>query len=334
MSSTGQDGDVVLSGIGVSAWWDSGGLAGGACRGATLFQQRETCLEPLLQSGETALDRRQDAIFKTKKKRPEARIRLLHGECRSLILSKKPFADTTNRSEDIQYKYNIRNILQSYDTQKTLYSFLVSIGFQHIIILKRITSLKIGKPTLLIRVITHHKKKINHLLIYGITVFGRTYYTELSNPPTPAPVQCSRCFQFGHALADYRNKPICPKCPNSHPPNKCPEATPSWPCCQRNHPAWSRLCPKFKELIVTDEIPVLRTKIIDPPAEFADPVEPNDDDDSVNISPTESIPQAKAIIASFQRPFWISSLIKSPKSRRSSNNLPVTLSISDSKFRT
>ncbi|RZC37137.1 hypothetical protein BDFB_011562 [Asbolus verrucosus] len=273
----------------------------------------------------------------------------------------------TNRSEDIQYKYNIRNIPQFHATQKTLYSFLVSIGFQHIITLKinynrtallvtsrslksnaqhhfqiaindknillseltlrprqtapklpsfsvviknvdsditindieenskhltiakmwRITSCKTGKPTPLIGVTTHQKNTIDHLLIHGITLFGRTYYAEPFNPPTPTPVQCSRCFQFGHALADCPNKPICPKCSNSHNPNKCPEAILSCPFSQGNHPAWSRSCRKFKKLTVIDEILVLLTKII----------EPNDDDDSDNISPIESILQAKAIIA-------------------------------------
>ncbi|RZC36784.1 hypothetical protein BDFB_007159 [Asbolus verrucosus] len=160
----------------------------------------------------------------------------------------------------------------------------------------RIKSCKTGKPTPLIRVITHQKNTIDHLLIHGISLFGRTYYAKASNAPTPTSIQCSRCFQFGHALADCPNKPIYPKCPNSHPPNKCPEATPSCPFCQGNHPAWSRSCPKFKKLTITDETPVLLTKIIDPPAEFADPVEPNDDDDSDNIFPTESILQEKQLV--------------------------------------
>ncbi|RZB39233.1 hypothetical protein BDFB_011469 [Asbolus verrucosus] len=166
------------------------------------------------------------------------------------LIQKKKMKVKKLISEDIQYKYDIRNIPQSQVTQKTLYSFLVSIGFQHIITPKvviknvdsditindieenskyltitkmwRITSRKTGKPTPLIRIITHQKNTIDHLLIHGITLFGRTYYAEPSNPPIPTPVQCSRCFQFGNVLADCPNKPICPKCPNSHPPNTSP----------------------------------------------------------------------------------------------------------------
>jgi hypothetical protein len=83
-------------------------------------------------------------------------------------------------------------------------------------------------------------------------------------PPTPTPLQCPRCFQFGHGQAECTNKAICPE---SHPPNRCPAKEPSCSSCNSPPPAWSRACPSFKQILVTDETPVLPVKIIDPPAD-------------------------------------------------------------------
>ncbi|KAJ3634690.1 hypothetical protein MTP99_007636 [Tenebrio molitor] len=113
----------------------------------------------------------------------------------------------------------------------------------------RIVSRKSNRPTSFIRVLTTDKLTVDHMLINGIILYGRTFECETSHPPTPTPLQCPRCFQF------------------RHPPNRCPAKEPSCSSCNSPPPAWSRACPSFKQILVTDETPVLPVKIIDPPAD-------------------------------------------------------------------
>ncbi|KAJ3641869.1 hypothetical protein Zmor_028339, partial [Zophobas morio] len=117
----------------------------------------------------------------------------------------------------------------------------------------RIISRKTNKPTLLIRLISDDVITINTLLTDGIVLFGRLHRCEPSNAPPPTPVQCSKCFTLGHQASECSQKPICPRCTGTHAPNKCPKEDPECPFCKGPHPAWSRKCPEFLKLTVTDE---------------------------------------------------------------------------------
>jgi hypothetical protein len=141
----------------------------------------------------------------------------------------------------------------------------------------RIVSRKSNRPTSFIRVLSTDRVTVDYMLINGIVLYGRTFECETSHPPTPTPLQCPRCFQFGHGQAECTNKAICPKCPESHPPNRCPAKEPSCSSCNGPHPAWSRACPSFKQILVTDETPVLPVKIIDPPTAIAEPTDSDSD---------------------------------------------------------
>ncbi|KAJ3641909.1 hypothetical protein Zmor_028379 [Zophobas morio] len=158
----------------------------------------------------------------------------------------------------------------------------------------RIVSKKTNKPTPLIRVISADVSTIDGLLTDGIVLFGRLHRCEPSNAPPPTPVQCSKCFTLGHQASECSQKPICPRCTETHAPNKCPKEVPECPFCKGPHPAWSRKCPEFLKLTVTDETQTLPTIIIDPPTEFADPVDLTDEaPEEVNLSQIH----AKALIA-------------------------------------
>jgi hypothetical protein len=102
-------------------------------------------------------------------------------------------------------------------------------------------------------------------------MYGRFFTCETSHPPTPNPLQCPRCFQFGHGQAECTNKPIYPNCPEKHPPNKCSAKEPSCLHYKGTHPAWSRSCPMLKQMEITDQIPVLPVKIVDSPSDLAKP---------------------------------------------------------------
>ncbi|KAH0818646.1 hypothetical protein GEV33_004145 [Tenebrio molitor] len=141
----------------------------------------------------------------------------------------------------------------------------------------RIVSRKSNRFTSFIRVLSTDKLTVDYMLINGIVLYGRTFECKTSHPPTPTPLQCPRCFQFGHGQAECTNKAICPKCPESHPPNRCPAKEPSCSSCNGPHPAWSRACPSFKQILVTDETPVLPVKIIDPPTAIAEPTDSDSD---------------------------------------------------------
>ncbi|KAJ3641928.1 hypothetical protein Zmor_028398 [Zophobas morio] len=158
----------------------------------------------------------------------------------------------------------------------------------------RIISRKTNKPTPLIRLISDDVITIDSLLTDGIVLFGRLHRCEPSNAPPPTPVQCAKCFTLGHQASECSQKPICPRCTGTHAPNKCPKEDPECPFCKGPHPAWSRKCPEFHKLTVTDETQTLPTIIIDPPTEFADPVDVTDEaPEEINLSQVH----AKALIA-------------------------------------
>jgi hypothetical protein len=112
----------------------------------------------------------------------------------------------------------------------------------------RIISRKTNHPTSFIRVLKTDKGTVDSMLIDGVEMYGRFFTCETSRPPTPTPLQCPRWFQFGHGQAECTNKPIYPKCPEKHPPNKCSDKEPSCLHCKGTHPAWSRSCPILKQI--------------------------------------------------------------------------------------
>jgi hypothetical protein len=136
------------------------------------------------------------------------------------------------------------------------------------------------------------------MLINGIDLYGRTFVCDTSHPPTSCPLQYPRCFQFGHGQANCTTKAICPKCPESHPPNRCPEKESSCSSYNGSHLAWSRACPSFKQILVTDETPILPVKIIDPPTAIA---ESTDSDSDIENDTTITIIKSLNIFMTMQR---------------------------------
>jgi hypothetical protein len=136
----------------------------------------------------------------------------------------------------------------------------------------RIVSRKSNRPTSFIRVLSTDKLTVDYMLIHGIVLYGRTFECETSHPPTPTPLQCPRCFQ--------PNAPTKPSAPNASKATRqtdAPRKSPLAPPCNGPHPAWSRACPSFKQILVTDETPVLPVKIIDPPTAIAEPTDSDSD---------------------------------------------------------
>ncbi|KAJ3641974.1 hypothetical protein Zmor_010345 [Zophobas morio] len=150
----------------------------------------------------------------------------------------------------------------------------------------RIKSMKTNKFTTLIRVTSSDTITIDTLLSQGITLFGRHHECERSHTSAPTPVQCSRCFQRGHENTSCPNRPICPTCPNTHAPGKCPSTDPQCPFCKGNHPAWSLKCPNYKDFAISEDTPIVPMHIIDPPANFADPTESPEEVSSADPSIT------------------------------------------------
>jgi hypothetical protein len=134
----------------------------------------------------------------------------------------------------------------------------------------RIVSRKSNRPTSFTRVLSTDKLTVDQRYR---SLWPHLRVRDLTPPP---PLQCPRCFQFGHGQAECTNKAICPKCPECHPPNRCPAKEPSCSSCNGPHPAWSRACPSFKQILVTDETPVLPVKI-DPPTAIAEPTDSDSD---------------------------------------------------------
>jgi hypothetical protein len=128
----------------------------------------------------------------------------------------------------------------------------------------RIVSRKSNRPTSFIRVLTTDKLTVDHMLINGIILYGRTFECETSHPPPPHP--CSAPGVSSSATV-RPNAPIKPYAPKATRQTDAPRKSPLAPLATAPPPAWSRACPSFKQILVTDETPVLPVKIIDPPAD-------------------------------------------------------------------
>jgi hypothetical protein len=135
----------------------------------------------------------------------------------------------------------------------------------------RIKSRKTNKCTNLIRVTTENTNTVDFLLTHGLVLYGKHHQCEPSKPPTPTPLQCSKCVQLGHHVTACPNKPACPKCPQTHAPNKCEAAVSTCLLCGGPHAAWSRSYPSIKTAPITEETPIAPTIVMHPPAVIADP---------------------------------------------------------------
>jgi hypothetical protein len=100
---------------------------------------------------------------------------------------------------------------------------------------------------------------VDFLLTHGLVLFGKHHQCEQSKPPTPTPLQCTKCFQLGHHVTACPNKPACPKCPPTHAPNKCEAVVSTCLLCGGPHAAWSRSCPSIKTAPITQETPIAPT---------------------------------------------------------------------------
>ncbi|KAH0816580.1 hypothetical protein GEV33_006211 [Tenebrio molitor] len=131
----------------------------------------------------------------------------------------------------------------------------------------RIKSRKTNKCTNLIRVTTENTNTVDFLLTHGLVLFGKHHECEPSKLPTPTPLQCSKCFQLGHHVTACPNKPACPKCPQTHAPNKCEAVVSTCLLCGGPHAAWSSSCPSIKTAPITQETPIAPTIVMNPPAD-------------------------------------------------------------------
>jgi hypothetical protein len=154
----------------------------------------------------------------------------------------------------------------------------------------RIKSRKTNKFTNLIRVTTENTNTVDFLLTHGLVLYGKHHQCEPSKPSTPTPLECSKCFQHGHHVTACPNKPACPKCPQTHAPNKCEATVSTCLLCGGPHAAWSRSSPSIKTGPITEETPIAPTIVMNPPAVIADP------DITLN-EPVEPLISAKQTIA-------------------------------------
>jgi hypothetical protein len=154
----------------------------------------------------------------------------------------------------------------------------------------RIKSRKTNNFTNLIRVTTENTNTVDFLLTHGLVLYGKHHQCEPSKPPTPTPLQCSKCFQLGHHVTACPNKPACPKCPQTHAPNKCEAVISTCLLCGGPHAAWSRSCPSIKTAPITEATPIAPTIVMNPPAVIADP-------DTTLNEPVEPTISAKQTIA-------------------------------------
>ncbi|XP_063913056.1 uncharacterized protein LOC135129741 [Zophobas morio] len=140
----------------------------------------------------------------------------------------------------------------------------------------------------------HQIAQNQRLLTQGITLFGLHHRCEPSEAPPPTPVQCTHCFKHGHTPNGCPNQPICPTCPNTHPPNKCPQTDPKSPFCVWKSPRLVTEVPQISRNHGIRRTPTMSTLIIDPLEDFAHPIDVTDDQPP-SIDPSSLHPKQLAV---------------------------------------
>lgn len=110
----------------------------------------------------------------------------------------------------------------------------------------RIRSKATDQDTRFIRILTKSPSTLDRLLENGLPMFGRNYPCEPSRLPGPQPLQCGRCFSYGHPTSLCRQTPICSLCAGSHPSSSCTQQPPKPTCtnCKGEHLPYSQKCPQ------------------------------------------------------------------------------------------
>lgn len=109
----------------------------------------------------------------------------------------------------------------------------------------RITSRATNKITTLVRVVSEDARAIDYMIAKGVHMFMSHFKCEPSNAPAPRPLQCGRCYDFGHAASECREAPICPHCGKTGCRRDCDkQSPPKCTNCNGEHPAYSYKCPQ------------------------------------------------------------------------------------------
>lgn len=118
----------------------------------------------------------------------------------------------------------------------------------------RIISRRTNEPTTLVRIITKDRHTLDYMLENGILLFGRRYFCEPSRPTPAQPLQCGRCFLYGHSSHQCNSRGVCPKCGESHARNAaCSTDINKCINCEGAHPAYSPRCPARPKEVSTPE---------------------------------------------------------------------------------
>lgn len=111
---------------------------------------------------------------------------------------------------------------------------------------KRIISRATGKPTMMVRLITHCTKSFERVLSDGIFFKYRHYRAFPSKSPPPISIPCAKCGLFVHTTDKCQAAVKCNKCDGNHSTSKCTSPLPikCAACGANDHSAWSTKCPK------------------------------------------------------------------------------------------
>lgn len=158
-------------------------------------------------------------------------------------------------------------VVKGVDTNITPEEILEALQIQKINVRNawRIKSRATNMETRMVRVITKCPRALDTLLSNGFVMFDRRYYCEPSQSPGPQPLQCGKCFAYGHRTMDCRQIPLCVRCGEQHKATECKRNTPVCANCKGSHLPYQQSCPQRpKEVTPTKAAPV---KCVDPPAE-------------------------------------------------------------------